>query len=91
MLAATNATSNLGIISGYSLYYEANAATLPSSFPPELILSIFKSFEFVKETKEGRLAALNEENNDYGNEAFNSTGSPTQYLEDPILSFPWSS
>src|SRR5918999_623832 len=91
MLAATNATSNLGIISGYSLYYEANAATLPSSFPPELILSIFKSFEFVKETKEGRLAALNEENNDYGNEAFNSTGSPTQDLEDPILSFPWSS
>lgn len=91
MLAATNATSNLGIISGYSLSYEANAATLPSSFPPELILSIFKSFEFVKETKEGRLAALNEENNDYGNEAFNSTRSPTRYLEDPILSFPWSS
>jgi hypothetical protein len=91
MLAATNATSNLGIISGYSLSYEANAATLPSSFPPEPILSIFKSFEFVKETKEGRLAALNEENNDYGNEAFNSTGRPTRYLEDPILSFPWSS
>jgi hypothetical protein len=90
MLAATNATSNLGIISGYSLSYEANAATLPSNFPPEPILSIFKSFEFVKETKEGRLAALNEENNDYGNEAFNSTGRPTRYLEDPILSFPWS-
>ena len=90
MLAATNATSNLGIISGYSLSYEGNAAALPSSFPPEPILSIFKSFEFVKESREGALAALNIEDNDYGNEAFNSTRRPTRYLEDPIVSFPWS-
>jgi hypothetical protein len=90
MLAATNATSNLGIISGYSLSYEANAAILPFSFPPEPILSIFKSFEFVKEAKEGGLAALNVEDNDYGNGAFNSTMRRTQYLEDPIVSFPWS-
>jgi hypothetical protein len=91
LLVATNATSNLGIISGYSLSYEANAAKLPSSFPPEPILSIFKSFEFVREGRERGLAALNEELNDYGNEAFNSTGRPTRYLEDPIVSFPWSS
>jgi hypothetical protein len=90
MLAATNATSNLGIISGYSLSYEGNVATLPSSFPPEPILSIFKSFEFVKEAREGGLAALSVEDNDYGNEAFNSTRRPTRYLEDPIVSFPWS-
>jgi hypothetical protein len=64
---------------------------LPSSFPPEPILSIFKSFEFVREGRERGLAALNEELNDYGNEAFNSTGRPTRYLEDPIVSFPWSS
>lgn len=81
MLAATNATSNLGIISGYSLSYEANAATSPSSFPPEPILRIFQSFEFVKEAREGGLAALNVENNDYGNDAFTSTGRPTRYLE----------
>jgi hypothetical protein len=91
MLAATNATSNLGIISGYSLSYEGNAAALPSSFPPEPILSIFKSFEFVKEAREGALAALNIEGKDYGNEAFNSTGRATQYLDEPIVSFPWSS
>ena len=90
MLAATNATSNLGIISGYSLSYEGNAATSPSSFPREPILSIFKSFEFVKEAREGGLAALNEEDNDYGNEAFNSTRRPTLYHEDPTVSFPWS-
>lgn len=83
LLAATNATSSLGIISGYGLSYEANAATLPSIIPPEPILRIFQSFEFVKEAREGGLAALNVENNDddYGNDAFNSTGRPTRYLE----------
>ena len=91
MLAATNATSNLGIISGYSLSYEANAATLPSSFPPEPILSIFKSFEFIKEAKEGEIVVLSEQGDGYGNKALNSTGSPTRYPEDPIISFPWSS
>lgn len=91
MVAATNATSNLGIISGYSLSYEANAATLPSSFPPEPVLSIFKSFEFIKEAKEGELAVLGEQGEGYGNKALNSTGRPTRYPEDPIISFPWSS
>ena len=91
MLAATNATSNLGIISGYSLSYEANAATLPSSFPPEPILSIFKSFEFIKEAKEGEIAVLSGKDDGYGDKALNSTGSPTRYPEDPIISFPWSS
>ena len=91
VLAATNATSNLGIISGYSLSYEANAATLPSSFPPEPILSIFKSFEFIKEAKEGEIAVLSGKGDGYDDKALNSTGSPTRYPEDPIISFPWSS
>lgn len=91
VLAATNATSNLGIISGYSLSYEANAAMLPSSFPPEPILSIFKSFEFIKEAKEGEIAVLSGKGDGYGDKALNSTGSPTRYPEDPIISFPWSS
>jgi hypothetical protein len=91
VLAATNATSNLGIISGYSLSYEANAATLPSSFLPEPILSIFKSFEFIKEAKEGEIAVLSGKGDGYGDKALNSTGSPTRYPEDPIISFPWSS
>jgi hypothetical protein len=47
---------------------------------------IFQSFEFVKEAREGRLAALNVENNDYGNDAFNSTGRPTRYLEHRLSS-----
>lgn len=81
LLAATNATSNLGIISGYSLSYEANAATLPSIIPPEQILRIFQSFEFVKEASEGELAPLNVENNDSGIDNFTSTGRPTRYLE----------
>jgi hypothetical protein len=91
VLAATNATSNLGIISGYSLSYEANAPTLPSSFPPEPILSIFKSFEFIKEAKEGEIAVPSGKGDGYGDKALNSTGSPTRYPEDPIISFPWSS
>ncbi len=81
MLATTNATSNLGIVSGYSLSYEADAATLPSIFPPEPILRIFQSFELVKEAGEGRLGALNVENNDGSNDALTSTGRPTDYAE----------
>jgi hypothetical protein len=81
MLSATNATSHLGIISGYSLSYEANAATLPSIFPPEPILRIFQSFELVKGPGEGGLGALNVEDNDYGNDAFTSIGRPTREAE----------
>lgn len=82
MLAATNATSNLGIVSGYSLSYEANAATLPSIIPPEPIVRIFQSFEFVKGAKDEGLAALNVEDNvDYRNDTFTSTGRLTGYLE----------
>ncbi len=81
MLAATNATSHLGIISGYSLSYEANAATLPSIFPPEPILRIFQSFELVKEAGEGGLEALNVEDNDYGYDALTSIGRPTRDAE----------
>jgi hypothetical protein len=39
MLAATNVTSDVGIISGYSLSYEADAATFPSGGPPEFWVS----------------------------------------------------
>jgi len=53
LLAATNATSKAGIVSGYSLSYEADAATLPSGNPQELE-QIFQSFEFVKEERAGR-------------------------------------
>ena len=81
MLAATNATSHLGIISGYSLSYEANAATLPSVFPPEPILRIFQSFELVKEAGEGGLGALNIEDNDYGNDVLTSIGRPSRDAE----------
>ena len=54
LLAATNATSKAGIVSGYGLSYEADAAILPSGNPPGLE-QIFQSFEFVKEAREGRL------------------------------------
>jgi hypothetical protein len=53
LLAATNATSKAGIVSGYSLSYEADAASLPSGNPPGLE-QIFQSFEFVKEARAGR-------------------------------------
>ncbi|MDQ3909204.1 MAG: hypothetical protein M3232_02210, partial [Thermoproteota archaeon] len=48
--------------------------------PPEPILRIFQSFEFVKEAR-GEAAPLNVENNDYSNETFTSTGVPTRYLD----------
>ncbi len=87
MLSATNATSNVGIISGYSLYYEADAATLPSGSPPEPIERIFQSFEFVIKAREGELAAQYEDNNDYDNDAVTSTERPTPYPEN-LLSPP---
>ncbi len=87
MLAATNATSNVGIISGYSLSYEADAATLPSSGPAEPIQWIFQSFEFLTKAREGELAAQHDEDNeDYENHAVPSTGGSTQYPEN--LLFP---
>jgi hypothetical protein len=49
LLSATNATSNLGLISGYSIYYEGAATTTPSGSPPVPIKQVFQSFEFVKE------------------------------------------
>jgi hypothetical protein len=49
LLSATNATSNLGLISGYSIFYEGAEATTPSGGPPSPIKQIFQSFQFVKE------------------------------------------
>jgi hypothetical protein len=81
LLAITNATSNSGMITGYSLSYEANTATLSSLIPPEAIVRIFQSFQFVKDAG-GELSAPKVENNDYRNDTFNSTQSLTTYLED---------
>ena len=87
MLAATNVTSNVGIISGYSLSYEADAATFPSGGPPELIQWIFQSFEFLKKAREGELTTQDDEDNeDYNIYAVPSKGGPTQYPEN--LLFP---
>ncbi len=68
LLAATNATSKAGIISGYSLSYEADGATLPSSNPPEIGL-IFQSFEFLKEATVGRSDMQGEDTGPYENPA----------------------
>jgi hypothetical protein len=87
MLAATNVTSDVGIISGYSLSYEADAATFPSGGPPELIQWIFQSFGFLKKASEGELTTQDDEDNeDYDNYAIPSKGGPTQYPEN--LLFP---
>ena len=87
MLAATNDTSNVGIISGYSLSYEADAATFPSGGPPEPIQWIFQSFEFLKKASEGELPTQDDEDNeDYNIFAVPSKGGPTQYPEN--LLFP---
>jgi plastocyanin len=87
MLAATNATSNVGIISGYTLSYEADAATLSSGRPPEPIQQIFQSFEFVKEAREGELGV---QDHDHDNAA-GSGGGTTQrstLVPENILSSP---
>jgi hypothetical protein len=68
LLAATNATSKAGIISGYSLSYEADGATLPSANPPEIGL-IFQSFEFVKEATVGPSDMQGKDAGDYENPA----------------------
>jgi hypothetical protein len=86
MLAATNATSNLGIVSGYSLSYEANATTSPSDDPPEPIQRIFQSFEFVKNAREGELIAQVEDDNNDDNDPVTSTTRPSQYPENLLSS-----
>ncbi len=87
LLAITNATSNSRMITGYSLSYEANTATLPSLIPPEPIVRIFQSFQFIKDAG-GELSAPKVENNDYRNDTFNSTESLTKYLEDLLPPSP---
>jgi hypothetical protein len=49
LLSVTNATSNLGLISGYSIFYEGSAAMTPSGTPPAPVMQVFQNFEFVKE------------------------------------------
>jgi hypothetical protein len=49
VLSATNATSNLGLVSGYSIFYEGAAPITPSGSPPTPVTEVFRSFEFVKE------------------------------------------
>lgn len=46
---ATNAISNIGMISGYAIIYEGDAAKMPSSNLPQSVNQVFRSFEFVKE------------------------------------------
>jgi hypothetical protein len=57
LLSATNATSNLGLISGYSISYEGALATTQSGNPPVAVKKVFQSFEFVKEEGEEEVAA----------------------------------
>jgi hypothetical protein len=87
LLTATNATSDLGLMSGYILSYETNAATSASLIPAEPILRIFQSFQFVDEAREAALSELDLENDDYESDRFNSTGKSTTSLED-LLSLP---
>ena len=49
LLSATNATSNLGLVSGYSVFYEGAATMTPSGNPPVPAKQVFQSFQFVKE------------------------------------------
>ena len=49
LLSATNATSKLGLVSGYSIFYESpSGMTAPGSLP-EPVKQVFQTFEFVKE------------------------------------------
>ena len=68
LLAATNATSKAGIVSGYSLSYEGDATILPSGSPPE-IEQIFQSFEFVNEGRAGQFDMQGEDTTNYENPA----------------------
>jgi hypothetical protein len=51
VLSATNVTSNLGLVSGYSIFYEGAAPITPSGSPSTPVKQVFQSFEFVKEGK----------------------------------------
>src|SRR5919204_4308098 len=73
LLTATNATSNTGIISGYRIFYEADAAKILSASQAERIKQVFQSFEFVKGQGEGESVAA-----DAAKNPANSTGSATQ-------------
>ena len=73
LLTATNATSNTGIISGYRIFYEADAAKIPSASQAEWIKQVFQSFEFVKGQGEGESVGA-----DAAKNPANSTGSATQ-------------
>jgi hypothetical protein len=80
LLAATNTTSKGGLISGYSVSYESDAATLPSGNLAEMIEQIFQSFELIKEASAGRSAVQDENASYYENPtaaADGITGIPT--------------
>ena len=49
LLSATNATSKLGLVSGYSIFYESPAGMTAPSTLLEPVKQVFQSFEFVKE------------------------------------------
>ena len=49
LLSATNATSKLGLVSGYSVFYESPAGMTAPSTLLEPVKQVFQSFEFVKE------------------------------------------
>jgi plastocyanin len=83
LLATTNATSNVGMISGYSLSYEADAAALPSGHPPQPIQQIFQSFELVKEAREGELGS---QDHDYDNAVAGTTQRPALIPENILSS-----
>jgi hypothetical protein len=55
LLTATNAISNMGIISGYGISYEGDAAKMPSSSVPQPVNQILQSFGFVKGESNGNL------------------------------------
>jgi hypothetical protein len=54
LLSATNATSRLGIVSGYSIFSEGPAAMTPSGSLPEPVEQVFQSFKFVNEEVESQ-------------------------------------
>ncbi len=82
MLSATNATSNVGITSGYVIQYEGNAEMLPSDSLPEPVNMVFQSFEFIQGTRGKLFSAQDDTNLDN----FDSTSAPSgglnQYNED---------
>lgn len=64
LLAVTNATSDLGIISGYSISYDGAPGSNSSGNPPEPVKGVMQSFEFVRQGEgsnllEGPMAQTN--------------------------------